>query len=91
MAVVPRRTKLLQSPCAGAPNPAKQRAGVGGAMRPLMINFGFRFGLTQLFLKGLTGEAVDGPAGSGGVPRVSSGHVLSETAGARRLFQGDAA
>jgi hypothetical protein len=34
-----------ESPCAGAPNPAKQRAGVGGAMRPLMnIFFGFRFG-----------------------------------------------
>ena len=28
-----------ESPCAGAPNPAKQRAGVGGAMRPLMNIF----------------------------------------------------
>jgi len=30
-----------------------------------------------------TGGAADGPADSGGLPRVSSGHVLSETAGAR--------
>jgi hypothetical protein len=34
---------------AGARDPAKQPAGVGGAMRPLMIINGFRFALSRPF------------------------------------------
>ena len=69
-----------------APNPAKQRAGVGGAMRPLMIIFWLPLRFGAPFRKARAGGAVDGPADSGGLPRVSSGHVLSETAGARGSF-----
>ncbi len=56
-----------ESPCAGAPNPAKQRAGVGGAMRPPMIIFGFRFGSARLS-EGATGESGGWAGGLGGPP-----------------------
>ena len=40
-----------ESPCAGASNPAKQRGGVGGAMRPPMIIFWLPLWFGALFCK----------------------------------------
>ena len=61
-------------------------------MRPLMIISGFRFAWARPFFQGsVEARAADRPEGTGDISRVSSGHVLSETAGARVSLLGNAA